>query len=285
MHAKLFLVGLVLAVPAARAEGDEEAAQRKQMLADCGYEKLPVKAYPGSAGVLACERRVLDRLEAPLGRNPADGSMKVERLEGDVTRFNFNWPTGVSFLQVSSHYEGALREAGFELVFAPRESDLGFVTARKGNTWVLLEPYGGGSQVSVVKAQPKKEQRASKGAAGLLEALERDGRVTVYGIDFVQGKATLSLAAEGVLSEVQRLLQDNGDLRLRVVSHTDNAGKPKESLALSKKRAAAIKAWLVKQGIAPARLEAEGLGDTRPVAENGSTEGMARNRRVELVKL
>ncbi len=54
---------------------------------------------------------------------------------------------------------------------------------------------------------------------------------------------------------------------------------------LSDRRAAAVKAWLVSQGVQASRLETKGLGATKPLAPNDSQEGRANNRRVEFVKL
>lgn len=82
-----------------------------------------------------------------------------------------------------------------------------------------------------------------------------------------------------------KLLTENADLKLRVEGHTDNQGKSKDKLALSKKRAQAVKDWLVKKGVEAARLTTEGFGDQKPVGDNKTDEGKAKNRRVELVKL
>ena len=67
--------------------------------------------------------------------------------------------------------------------------------------------------------------------------------------------------------------------------HTDDQGGPKVNGPLSEKRAAAVKAWLVKQGIAEARLTSKGLGQSKPIDSNETAEGRANNRRVEFVKV
>lgn len=67
--------------------------------------------------------------------------------------------------------------------------------------------------------------------------------------------------------------------------HTDNAGAAAANLKVSQDRAAAVKTYLVQtHGIVADRLTTSGLGDTKPIAENTSDEGRAKNRRVELVK-
>jgi len=84
---------------------------------------------------------------------------------------------------------------------------------------------------------------------------------------------------------VLALLQGQPDWKMRIEGHTDSTGTRKSNQALSQQRAGAVVAWLVKNGIAGSRLTAVGVGDTRPVADNKTEEGRARNRRVELAKL
>jgi len=83
---------------------------------------------------------------------------------------------------------------------------------------------------------------------------------------------------------VLALLQGQPDWKLRIEGHTDSTGTREGNQALSQQRAAAVVAWLVKNGVAVSRLAAVGLGDTKPVADNKTEEGRARNRRVELAK-
>ncbi|HUP90883.1 MAG TPA: OmpA family protein, partial [Solimonas sp.] len=84
--------------------------------------------------------------------------------------------------------------------------------------------------------------------------------------------------------EVAKMLKSAPDLKLEVGGHTDNVGQPAANQKLSEARAQAVQAALVAQGIAAARLSAKGYGDTRPVADNRSEDGRAKNRRVELTK-
>lgn len=82
------------------------------------------------------------------------------------------------------------------------------------------------------------------------------------------------------------MMKAHPDLRLLIEGHTDSVGNAASNQTLSEKRAAAVKAFLEKEyGIAGDRLEAQGFGDTRPVASNDTPEGRQSNRRVELVKL
>lgn len=71
--------------------------------------------------------------------------------------------------------------------------------------------------------------------------------------------------------------------KLRIEGHTDNKGKPDFNLDLSARRAHSVMRWLVEHQVAASRLEAQGYGDTRPIADNKTTAGKAQNRRVDFV--
>ena len=69
---------------------------------------------------------------------------------------------------------------------------------------------------------------------------------------------------------------------MEVVGHTDEIASEAYNLGLSKRRAAAVKDWLVKNGVDAKRINAKGMGKTQPVASNKTEEGRAQNRRVEV---
>jgi len=87
------------------------------------------------------------------------------------------------------------------------------------------------------------------------------------------------------VSEIHKLLKTNPTLRIALEGHTDNAGTKAGNQALSAQRATSVKQAVVDKGIAADRIQALGYGQDRPVAENGTDDGRAKNRRVELRKL
>lgn len=127
--------------------------------------------------------------------------------------------------------------------------------------------------------------RIAAGGRALYDALASDGRVATQGILFDTGSDRIRPESTPTLKEITAMLKEHPDLRLRIEGHTDNVGQAASNQALSERRAAAVKAYLVEQGIDAARLESAGLGDTQPKAGNDTPEGRQTNRRVELVKL
>ena len=78
------------------------------------------------------------------------------------------------------------------------------------------------------------------------------------------------------------MLKDNPTVKIEISGHTDNVGKPADNLALSNSRAKSVVNYLISKGIAAQRLVAKGYGETKPMADNKTEEGKAKNRRTEL---
>lgn len=105
----------------------------------------------------------------------------------------------------------------------------------------------------------------------------------IVGPGFESGKARLTDAGWAQVDEVVRALQQDPGLRVSVDGHTDSAGSKKDNQKLSERRAHAVADRLTEQGVAAGCLSVRGFGESRPVADNGTTEGRSRNRRVEIV--
>ena len=126
--------------------------------------------------------------------------------------------------------------------------------------------------------------RLAKGAVPLYDRLASEGKIITYAITFEVGKADLKPESMVEINRIAKLMHENPGLEFEVQGHCDATGSDKVNDPLSQKRAEAIVAALVEQGIASARLTAVGKGSHAPIASNSTDEGRAKNRRVEFVK-
>jgi outer membrane protein OmpA-like peptidoglycan-associated protein len=100
---------------------------------------------------------------------------------------------------------------------------------------------------------------------------------------FIRAKANIEPVSLNELDRVVEVLQSDTTLRLRIEGHTDSEGPDAREMALSTRRAHSVYKYLVKQGISPARMDYIGYGKSKPLAGNDTPEGMAQNRRVEMI--
>jgi OOP family OmpA-OmpF porin len=101
---------------------------------------------------------------------------------------------------------------------------------------------------------------------------------------FAIDKADILPVSDGLLNEVVAALQAHAELqKIGIHGHTDNDGDEKYNQSLSQRRAKAVLDWLVAHGVAAARLESKGFGETKPIADNATVTGREQNRRVEFL--
>lgn len=106
--------------------------------------------------------------------------------------------------------------------------------------------------------------------------------VRLEGASFASGSAILLHSADDKLNQVVDVARQHPDLKLEVSGHTDDTGSAAANQKLSEDRAAAVKAYLVRQGISASRIIAAGYAGTQPLTDNKTEIGRAANRRVEV---
>lgn len=191
----------------------------------------------------------------------------------------------ISRAEVIGNYVAAVKEKG-GAILSQGSNFLVFSVPRQdgGKSWVKLTSNAGNYVLSVIDEKAL-EPVLSFGAEELKLALDADGRVAVYGINFAVNEAFLQLGAEDVIKEFVKLLQSYPDLKIEIQGHTDNTGAAEHNLQLSKRRADTVKQYMLLFGLDSSRMVAQGYGMNNPVADNNTEEGRAQNRRVELVKI
>jgi outer membrane protein OmpA-like peptidoglycan-associated protein len=110
-------------------------------------------------------------------------------------------------------------------------------------------------------------------------------RIILEGVNFETAKTTLLPEAKQILDQVAVSLSSNSSIEVAIHGHTDNVGGAKYNMNLSSGRAESVKAYLVSKGIDAKRITTKGYGFTKPIADNTTAEGRAKNRRIEFVRV
>ena len=174
-------------------------------------------------------------------------------------------------------------------LLAERDGDAGKVTV--GILGVETKASGNRPQmpyvaVTVVDSKKMEGDKIKVVEASAMEkALERDGRIAIYGIYFDFDKAEVKPDSTPKIDQLAQLLKTNPRLDVLIVGHTDGQGAFDYNLSLSQRRAQAVVDALVNgHGIDRRRLTPAGAGMAAPIATNRTEQGRARNRRVEIVE-
>jgi len=259
---KILCAVMLLVVPSiVWAQEDAEGCKDSAMITRMAGSKIN-----------SCESKEFEQATFPMG----DAGDKT--VEGEYHTWDYATREGVSEIQVFRNMETALKRAGFTIDY---ENTPMQITAHKGKAWYGLENRGSYYDQTIV-IEKAMEQEVT--ASDLADQINKTGRVAIYGIHFDTAKATIQSDSESVLQQIVQLMQENPALKLRVEGHTDNQGAAAANQTLSEKRAQAVVAWLTSHGVAASRLTGKGFGATKPVADNASEDGRAKNRRVELAK-
>ncbi|WNW11376.1 OmpA family protein [Pseudomonas sp. DTU_2021_1001937_2_SI_NGA_ILE_001] len=141
-------------------------------------------------------------------------------------------------------------------------------------------------KASADRAQARLDARDAQ-IAKLKESLnakqtERGTLVTFGDVLFDYNKAELKPGAQGNIFKLAQFLQENPDRKVIVEGYTDSTGSASYNQQLSERRADSVRAALVRAGVDPTRVVAQGYGKEYPVADNSSNSGRAMNRRVEV---
>jgi outer membrane protein OmpA-like peptidoglycan-associated protein len=124
------------------------------------------------------------------------------------------------------------------------------------------------------------------GAPDTRNKLISEGKFVTHGILFDVNSDKIKPESYGTLKEIATVLNENPDVKVKIIGHTDSDGKDADNLALSKRRAESVKNTLVSEfQVAESRMETDGKGESQPVDKNDTPQGKANNRRVEFIKL
>lgn len=195
---------------------------------------------------------------------------------------------------------GAHLGLGIEYKFAPQWSVAGEWTNNSGKSgatkldndnftlgvnYYFDKPYVAPAAVAApvaVREEPKAAPAPAPAPKEAWKVIMEEKPVRIEGASFDTNSAKLKPTADAKLQQVVEFAAKYPQANLEVAGHTDDRGNDAYNQKLSERRAAAVKAYLVKKGVAADRISASGHGETEPVADNKTKEGRATNRRVEV---
>lgn len=236
------------------------------------------------------DKKHFDQYEFTVKDADTDGNdSHPVKVQGTYYKVRYDLTDGAkepSWALSQANYLHALKALDAEILFVQDDGHSSLDARYEDHgtqVWMEVVMYNDGIEVTAVEEHPFQASIKPAQASELKTALDKDGHVALY-INFDFNKATLRPDAAPVIAQVVALLKTNPDLKLAIEGNTDNVGGHDYNMKLSADRAATVVAELVKDGIAADRLSASGNGPDKPVADNDSSDGRAKNRRVELVK-
>jgi outer membrane protein OmpA-like peptidoglycan-associated protein len=219
---------------------------------------------------------------------------------------------GASFFQVQKTYEKLVKDLGGVTVFEGtgesmetakqkfaegshrgrymlKSDQMGVYIVRTPTRELWVEVYkpweveNDDYWITVVEKKGLEMKAKMLDAEQMKSALDATGHVALY-INFDTDKTAIKPDAQPTIAEIVKLMTDNPGVKLEVQGHTDNQGDAAHNMTLSSGRANSVVGALMAAGIPLDRLSPKGYGQTKPIADNGTEDGRAKNRRVELVK-
>lgn len=281
---------------------------------------LPAFPYVGIPdelkGVVSGDEVVqFDRIHVVAGNS-------LRQVEGKISRryFSIN-AIGMSPLGAHRNYEAVLKELGAARVDTISPADPAFIEAHGGdlgairkkmqliggpdrsdeadipgfeqyllrtpssNLWMSFYLFDGSLNLGLIVVEEKalKQSVALMPAAQMATALEKDGHVALY-LNFDTDSDVIRPDSLPAVDEIAKLLEADPALKLKVEGHTDSDGDAARNKQLSLARAQSVVKAIAARRIDASRLQPAGIGPERPLADNKTDEGKARNRRVELVR-
>ena len=201
-------------------------------------------------------------------------------VEGKKTTITYVSDKEVGALKIIRNFSNAIKKIGGQ---AFEEGDNRVVLMlKKGNaeTWAEVYSYSDSYTFTIIE---KGEVEQEITANAILDELNKTGKAILY-INFDSGKSTIKKESMPVVEQIIEMLKQAPDIKISVEGHTDSNGSNESNLKLSQARAKSVVDAIVKGGIDISRLSSAGFGEEKPIGDNSTEEGKAKNRRVELIK-
>lgn len=269
----LLFIGIALLIPAAAfAEPDAD-----------GCKDHPLFTRMKNYYIVQCEKKY-DQALIMIDEDP--DSSKNLKPEGDKTFIKYQYDESAgkapSYLQIRRNYQNAAKALKTKLL-VDRERYTGMqIDKSGGQIYVSLELFNDGRSINLTIVEQKAMEQEIT-ANDMWQALQKDGFMSLY-INFDTNQSTIKPESAGIIDQIVKLMKSQPSLKLSIEGHTDSKGTPESNKTLSLNRAKAVIKAVSEGGVSASRMSAAGWGQEKPVADNRTEEGRAKNRRVEIVK-
>jgi OOP family OmpA-OmpF porin len=233
--------------------------------------------------ILECEKK-FDQALILLDEDPE--SAKNLKPEGDraLIKYQYQEVAGMapSYLQIRRNYQNAAKALKAKILVDRERYTAMQIDKNGARIYVGIELFNDGRNISLtILEQKAMEQEVT--ANDMWEALQKEGFMALY-INFDTNKATIKPESTGIIDQIVELMKSQSSLKISIEGHTDSQGLPAANKTLSLNRAKSVIKAISAGGINQSRMIAVGWGQEKPVADNRTEEGRAKNRRVEIVK-
>lgn len=216
----------------------------------------------------------------------ANASGEEVIIEGNVSYFwyIFDTETGAnepSHFQILKNYANAIKAIGGKKIYEAEST--GFYEVKKNGKTIKIKVFCVNSSDIQLSVCEMEEMTQEITANDMLDALNKNGSIALN-ILFETGKSAIEKESLAIVDQIYDLLSKNNELKVSIEGHTDNVGNAASNKTLSQERAKSVTDALIAKGIDKSRLTFTGWGQEKPVADNSTDEGRAKNRRVEIVK-
>ena len=213
-------------------------------------------------------------------------SAKNLKPEGDRTVISYQYGefSGIApnYLQIRRNYQNAAKALKAKILVDRARYTAMQIDKNGARIYVGIELFNDGRNISLtILEQKAMEQEIT--ANDMWQTLQKDGFVALY-INFDTNKATIKPESTGIIDQIVELMKSQSNLKISIEGHTDSQGSPAVNKTLSLNRAKSVIKAISVGGINQSRMIAVGWGQEKPVADNRTEEGRAKNRRVEIVK-
>ena len=201
-------------------------------------------------------------------------------VEGTLTTIHYECDCEEAPLKIVRNFTNAIQNIGGKAYESFKNR--GYMYLKQGNKETWAEVYASDYYYDLTIVE-KGEVEQEITANAILKELNETGKAILY-INFDSGKSTIKNESLPIVGQIIEMMKQAKDIKISVEGHTDSDGSNESNIKLSEARAKAVVDEIINAGIDKSRLSSTGFGEEKPIADNSTSEGKAKNRRVELIK-